>query len=205
MCIESFTYPSEKNTEGVVSRWFPGAPWRLTAGGCGQTTPYTNAMWKKVTKDIVRTGETIDTVFIGGLGGGGHLPILKKFFPSCHITVAEHDPVIIGAAKRHQLYPTDKNIDIVEGDMFKVLAAHVAEGNTYDLVCVDLFTGREPSPTATHKESLALIQKALTPRGFFIINVFESRAYLAAIAPAFRHHKEVIYRVNSVGIFWDHE
>ncbi|MEI7720012.1 MAG: hypothetical protein WCI89_02275 [bacterium] len=216
-------YPSEKNGTVFVWRTFPWSHWQLGASGYGQTTDYTNAMWLEVTRDIARMKEKADErlarVFIGGLGGAGHLPILKKFFPNCHIEVAEHDPVIINVVEKYNLCPqakntdkdtsikssTKKDIEIIEGDMFEVLGNQVALGKKYDLLCIDIFTGEYPSNATVRQDSVALARSALAPEGILVANVFKNAEYLDPLATAFKHHKKVVFRANTLGIFWDHE
>ena len=196
------TYPSEKNGTITVWRDFIFSPWQIAVAGCGQTSVYTNRMWKQTTKHLAEKSSEIQSILIGGLGGGGHIPILKKFFPGCDITIVEHDPVMVRVALEHGLYTPDARTHVIEGDMFAVLATLPG---AFDLVCVDLFTGEDPSPTTTTNASIDLLRAKLSPRGFLVVNAYQRGDYLDILRPHFVHTELLHYYNNHLAIYWDHE
>lgn len=201
-----YTYPSQKNGTVVVWRSYPWSRWQLAASGFGQTTHYTNGMWREITENVahMRAGAQTQRVFIGGLGGAGHLPILKQHFPSCQITVVEHDPAVIHAVRAHGMCTTP-DTTIIEGDLFEELGRLTTAGKRFDLVCVDIFTGKHPSPETAEVVAATRIKAALAPGGIVVANVFQNPEYLGSLKRAFAHHSEVEYRANTLGLFWDEE
>ncbi len=194
------TFISKKNGEIVVWRSYLIGAWQVGVNNCGQTTTYTNRMWKKLTQKLALKHENICTVLIGGLGGGGHLSIVKKFFPNSRVDVIEHDPVMIDIARIYRMYKPSKDIKIIEGDMFAVLPTLTTK---YDLICVDLFFGEEPSPITVKNESLKLLTNSLSQDGILVVNMYKRKEFFEIIKLHFQYAEEYQYRDNHLGMFWN--
>ena len=192
---EHHKYPSEKNGLIQCTRWF--GRWEVTAGGCGQTTPYVRALWKKALRRIPER-RSIKQVLSLGLGAGGQLPLLRRRFPGAFITVIEWDPVMIHLARTLRIYTPDERISIKEGDA-RELVPTLAQ--TYDLITVDLFRGSDPSPVLVDASFIWALASKLAPRGYLLLNVYQTNAVLPFFDHALSRQATWRYWYNTVALY----
>ncbi len=137
-----------------------------------------------------------------GLGAGGQVKQIYKQFNPSHFVVVEYDHEMIRLTKELGLYKPFPLPHIVQGDAQEVL---VQIRDSFDLIVVDLFHGKDPSPLATNEEFLLSAKKRLTPGGILLINVFEKKEYLQTVKEIFTQSETWKYRYNHLGAFWDNQ
>lgn len=191
---ERFIRPGKRDI--IVSRTL--GSWEIRVNGCGQTTPYTNAMWEDAYSRI--EGRPINHVLLLGLGAGGSIPIAHRRFPRCRITAVEYDPQMISLTRELKLYKPWDFPNVIEGDAATILP--MLE-ESFDLIVMDLFDGPEPSPLTTDANFLSHIKHRLTSGGIFLANVYKRRDYLQAPQLAFHTANVWQFGGNTLGIFTD--
>jgi spermidine synthase len=192
---ESQHRASTKNGDVLVKRTL--GMWEVFVKGCGQSTEYTNGMWKDAFKRISNPHETKPVLMLG-LAAGGGIPLLHKQFPHCEITAVEYDPTMISLAQELGLYRPYPFPVVIEGDAAAVVPQLT---NQFDLIIVDLFDGPAPSLLCKDSSFLATLQQRMAPRGSVLINVYKESGYLGAAKKTFSSAEIWKYRENTIGLF----
>ncbi len=196
--LEKLLVHSKKNGRIKAERSF--GKWQVWVDGCGQTTIYTNRMWKDAfTRLATFKEQTPKVVLMLGLGAGGGVKLLYKQFPISSITAVEFDPEMIALTKKIKPYAPYPEPEILEGDAAVVV--HQLPGG-YDLIIVDLFVGPEPSTLCTSKEFIEKLRALLTSTGALIINVNRRPEYLQTAQEAFAHSTVWKFETNTLGAFF---
>lgn len=176
--------------------------WEVVVNNTGQTTRYTNTMWKQALSRQKKSSASVRKALMLGLGAGGQIKQLHNAFPNCEVTVVEYDPEMIAIAKELELYKPFPFPQVIEGDAGEIVPTLK---EIYDLILVDLFHGSEPSPLAQDTEFLQTLKKILSPNGTVLINVYEKKEYLEVAKKIFPHSTAWTYRYNHLGAFWCEE
>lgn len=194
--LESFTRPSAKNESIRVQRIF--GRWYVGVRGTGQASTYLNAMWHNAFKRVYKAHPTTVNVLMLGLGAGGGVGILYRYFPRCTITAVEYDPEMIRLAKELRLYEPYPLPCIIEGDAAQVVPSLAAR---YDLIVVDLFFGAEPSPLVAQTAFQQSLKDRLAKDGLLLANVYKRADYIAALSETFVPVETWTYKWNALGLF----
>lgn len=187
--------PSIKN--GQVRLYRRGGTTEVYVNDCGQTTPYTNEMWSQAFNRLTLR-PVRPSILLLGLGGGGSVPLLHKYFPDCKITAVEYDPVMVTIARdvlKRASVPLPEIHEMDAADYFKTAR------EPFDIIIVDLFSGPEPSPLCTDAVFLQKIDESLTQAGILFINVYKRKEYLGAAKKIFPYSEEWAYRENHLAAF----
>ncbi len=192
------TRPSDANGSILLMRFL--GRWKVAVHDCGQTTPYTNKVWKGALSRVADTGQSVKKVLMLGLGAGGSVPIIYKKFPGAEITAVEYDPVMVSIAREIGYQGTGNFPEVVLGDAAKVIP-ELEE--TFDLIIMDLFNGPEPSVLSLDREFIGLLKCHLSPGGFFLSNVHRRVEYLAPAKTLFKNVQTWKFKQNNLGLFWD--
>ena len=129
------TRKSKYNGEIVVKKTL-GLGTYIQVGGITQSGKIIEQIWKKALKRV--KNEKIESCLVLGLGGGSVAGLLRKYFPKAKIIGVEIDPVMVGLGKKY-LGLNDNNVEIIIQDA----KTYKLPANTYDLVIVDTYLGRE--------------------------------------------------------------
>lgn len=197
---EHSQYRSLKNGRIDVRRFL--GQWSISVDDCGQTTAYTNAMWRESFAKVAQMGVHVRSACMLGLGAAGAVPYLHKQFPGCTVTAVEYDSEMIKLAKKLSLNKTFPFPRIIEDDAKSAVATF---RESFDLIIVDLFNGPEPSLLIKDEQFISALKDALSSHGVCLVNVFRKQHYLEAPKRFFRYCHEYRYRNNALGIFWDYE
>jgi hypothetical protein len=196
--FETRTRTSEKN--GLITATRKFGQWHVVVDGCEQTNPVMGEMWSWAFEVLRRyTGvQPVRSVLMLGLGAGGEVKAIRRFFKGADITVIEHDPEMIALTDELKLYPRDAAPRIVCEDARTALPR--LQG-AFDLILVDIFKGPEPSPLLTDAAFLASLNRKLANGGFLIVNAYRRLDYLDAIEKAFVRIRRWRFLKNNLGIF----
>lgn len=195
--FEKYVLESAKNGPINVRRRL--GEWYVSVNQCGQTSAYTHEMWvdafERITKQERRA---VCNVLMLGLGAGGEIKTIHKYFPGCQLTVVEHDPAMIALAKALKLYRPYALPTIVEGDAKEVALAFLER---FDLVIVDLFLGEEPSPLLCDRSFVTALTSRLASHGLTLVNACKRSEYLEGFATQFEKTLQWTFRLNNLGLF----
>lgn len=190
---ETRTYPSEKNGQIRCSRVL--GTWSVSAGGNGQTTPYTNRMWKLALNRVPKKG--IKRVLMLGLGAGGTIELLHQRFKNCKVTVIEWDPVMVQIAQELG-FITKHPPQIILGDALQELPKLQ---ENYDLILIDLFQGLKVA-SAVHQEAfLKAFPARLSRDGYLILNVFREPELRDIFNTVLSCHSKWRFQSNYLGLY----
>lgn len=190
-------YQSPKNGEIIVVKnlfWY-----EVLNGGCFQSGPYVNHLWKKLLKRVPRNRNKLNVLLLG-LGGGGAIKEIQKRFKRATITAIEYDPVMIKIAHKTFLKGINlEKIKILEGDATEKLQ-QVEE--KYDIILVDLFNGKVPSPSLYSPDFLRLVKERLERDGYLLVNFYRNKKDLGEIFDRhFSRWRDLKYSYNRMAVY----
>lgn len=189
--FESRFIPSEKNGKIRCMRLF--GRWSVIVDGYFETTPYTNAMWRKCLRRVPKK-TPVKRVLLLGLGAGGSVALIRRRFPKSRIIAVEWDPEMVALAKTLKLYRAEHAPEIIQGDAGEVIKKLQGE---FDLIIFDLYHGKEPSPLIKEEPFLREIDRLLSWNGYFLTNVFEEKKALLAVDRFFSRWSTIHFRFNT--------
>lgn len=113
--------------------------------------------------------ENPKTVLVVGLGGGTIPAFLRQRFSDLVIDAVELDPAVVDVAKSHFGFREDAKMRAYVGDGRRFIEQ---ASRRYDIIFLDAFgIDSVPYQLAT-SEFLALVRRALTPRGMVVGNIW---------------------------------
>src|SRR3989338_72479 len=196
--FERKEFVSEKNGIIVCQRTL--GRWHVSVNGTGQTSAYTTNMWRRALRHIPKK-TPIRTVLVLGLGAGGDIEPISKRFPDCRITSIEYDPIMIELADKLHLFTSEHHPTIICGDARAVLPTLTQK---FDLILLDIFCGKDPSPLIEDAHFIAEIQHVLAPNGYLMANVYRKYEYLKTIGDTLSCYETWQYKLNHLGLFRPH-
>ena len=195
--LEKSVRLSDKN--GFIRVVRPFGRWHISVKDCGQTSPYTHAMWIDAYRRLTRRHTSpITKILMLGLGAGGELKLLYKTFPQSSLTVVEYDPEMIRLTLELCLFKPYPAPRIIEGDAASVVPSLQ---DTFDLIIVDLFNGPEPSPLSADSSFVRALCAHINPQGVALFNVYKRSDYLDSLKRFFTHSDCWVFKFNHLGAF----
>ncbi|MDE2078768.1 MAG: hypothetical protein KGI73_00070 [Patescibacteria group bacterium] len=195
----SKTRKSELNGDIIVTRRL-GA-WTVEVDGTYQTSSYTNEMWEDVVERAAteRGIQSVARVLLIGLGGGGAVGAVARRFPGAEVTAIEHDPTMVDIAKDIKLHKPGAfpNVIVAEAG-----AAIPKLTERYDLIIVDIFSGKNLAPEVSEDAFWNALKARLAPGGIVSVNVSGHRDAMRLIAQQFPSGSIWKFRRNTLGAFW---
>lgn len=149
----------------------------LLVDGSPQSGPYIEKLWQKALVKLRVALFRPRKILVLGVGGGTVIRLLAKTFPSARVSGVDIDPVIIKLGKKHFGLAQIPRFTIRIADARNFVATAVARRSRYNLVIVDLFSGRHIPPFAVSPHFLKAIREILTPGGRFVINYLREYEY----------------------------
>lgn len=191
---EKREYSSEKNGSIHCTRWF--GRWQVTVGGYGQTTPYTNSMWRRALRRVPRRG--VKRVLMLGLGAGGAIPLIRRRCNNPVVTVVEWDPVMVRIAEELGFFSPDARPGILLGDAALVVPELA---RTFDLIIVDLFRGKKVAPSLTAPQFIDNIARLLARGGYLIVNAFREPETFSCFDKVLSRHAAWRFKYNRLALY----
>jgi spermidine synthase len=162
------TYPSNINGEIKVQLFL--GKYSVVVDNLTQSGGLVATIWQKVCSYLNKklfTQNKPQKVLVLGLGAGSIISSLTATWPDCRITALELDPVMITIGKQYFGLNQYQNLRIINQDALSWLNTHQS---TYDLICVDLYLGRQILPAAATRMFLESINSHLKPSGQAVFN-----------------------------------
>lgn len=193
--FESTTYESKKNGNIHCFRFL--CPWNVRVNEYDQTTPYTSCMWKEALENIPNTSLAPKRILMLGLGAGGAVKKLYQRFQNCKLTVVEWDPVMIQISKTLGLYRRH-HPKIILGEAFQQIKKMKTH---FDLILVDLFTGKKVAPVVYRKNFMLGLKKILAVKGSILLNIFTEKHLLKNFDTVFSCKSTWQFQYNTLGLY----
>ncbi len=138
----------------------------IKTGNLSQSGGVVDKVWNTTLKKLAKNKKDIDTCLILGLGGGGMVKIVKKYWPETKIVGVDIDPVFVNLGRKY-MDLDDREVEIVIKDAHKYLTNN---SNKYDLICVDVYVGDRVPEKFRSVEFVGLVKKTLSKNGVAIFN-----------------------------------
>jgi spermidine synthase len=152
---------------------------RLLVNGIEQSGKYIDKILKRALDECeFPSNASVKRMLLLGVGGGSLILFFRKRYPEITIDAVDIDPVIIEVAK------TYFKLSEIEKLTFHVSDAHECmkeiaktKHETYGIVVVDLYIGRDIPEFVWKKEFFKEIRSLLVPGGLVFFNVVHDGAY----------------------------
>lgn len=162
-------FQSPQNGQVIARRLF--GRWELRVNGTHQACSALDDVWRTaLNKHIPRTAR-IQRILILGLANGSTLPFYRKRFPDCHITAIEWDARMVEFMDATQTFQKNERPEVLIGDAAELI---LSISGRFDLVCIDLFNGKDPSPVLQNASFQQAIAEHVDAYGFVLINTFRT-------------------------------
>ncbi|MCC7357502.1 hypothetical protein IT408_03280 [Candidatus Uhrbacteria bacterium] len=154
----------------VQARRFFGS-WELRVHEVNQACSALNDVWRNALYKHIPKTARIRKILILGLANGSTLSFYRKRFRGCHITAIEWDESMVKFMDETNVFRPGERPDVLIGDAAELLKTIPGQ---FDLICVDLFTGPDPSPLIDTPNFQHEIVNHLDHYGYVLINTFRS-------------------------------
>lgn len=141
----------------------------ITVGNAQQSGGTITPMWNKAVTALFKRNRLLNSGLILGLGGGTVIGHLKKRYPQMKITAIEFDQVMIDVAGKYFGMENDNNLRIIKADAFNYVLNKI-ERDKFNLIVMDLFTGKYNPPESHSPEFLKKLRNFLKPGGYILFN-----------------------------------
>ena len=136
----------------------------LASQNIEQSGPYMNGVWKTALRKVPRSCKP-GNILVLGVGLGGVISLLAKKYPNARICGLEWDETLIDLAKERVKTTA---VDFICEDAGAFVKS---TEKTFDLVLIDLFAGRDPSPCVSNPAFIENIQRISS--GVICLNVYK--------------------------------
>lgn len=147
----------------------------------------------------------VGSVLVLGAGLGSAVDVLRRFGARPVVTLVELDEVVARWGREVLREEDRERVHLVVDDA----QAFIQKDETqYDLVIVDVFTGREALPFVTEEDFLRACKQRLTLQGIFLLNYMQNpgsapwEATLASIETVFNGARTLVFGPNRV-VVWE--
>lgn len=157
---------------------------KLLVNGSRQSGSYIEFLWKDALRHFCFTRDIpVGSVLVLGVGGGTVIRLLKYLYPQANITAVDIDETILYIARKHFHVDRMTGVTLVSGDAQKYVAEEARKGASfYDLIIVDIFTGRHIPQFVYTEKFLRDTKKLLRKHSWLLINFLRELEY-KEIAP----------------------
>ena len=141
----------------------------IKGGGLTQSGGVAEKVWHTSLKETRKIKKSVKTCLVLGLGGGGVIRAIKRFWPRVVITGVEIDPIMIELGTKY-MNLKDNRTKIVIGDAMKFVKQQIEKKKKYDLVLVDMYVGDTIPSKFVTPAFYTSIKKLLEKDGATVIN-----------------------------------
>lgn len=155
---------------------------KLLVNGSRQSGEYIRKLWEVTFREFGIKNRNAKQILVLGLGGGTVIQLLTKVYPRAKITAVEIDKKMIDIALKYFRLGELKNLQIVKDDAEHfikeiVLARGVPVKGKFNLIIIDLFSGRHIPEFVGSVKFLHNLQKTMIQDGTLIINYLRELEY----------------------------
>jgi len=146
----------------------------IKAGGVTQSGGVANKVWNTVLKIAKKRKHVVSKCLVLGLGGGGIVSVVKRYWKDAKIVGVDVDSVIVELGKKYLgLDPCDVEIVIDDAVSFLRRNSKKGEGDkkgVYDLICNDVYVGTDVPEKFTKEGYIKNLKNNLAKDGIAIFN-----------------------------------
>ena len=166
----------------------------IKGGGLPQSGGLAEKIWRPPLKRVKRIKPSIESCLVLGLGGGGIVKLLKKHWPEVKILGIEIVPIMISFGKKY-LGLDETDLEIIMEDAYKYCGKLAKTKRKFDLICVDVYVGRQVPEKFATEDFIKLVKKTVVTDGIAIFNRLygkEDRAQAESL------HRKLIHAFRKV-------
>jgi len=141
----------------------------IKGGGLTQSGGVAEKVWHTSLKEAKKIKKNVKACLVLGLGGGGVLRAIKRFWPKSVITGVEIDPIMIKLGTKHMKLE-ESGAEIVIGDAMKFVKEQIEKKKKYDLILIDMYVGDTIPGKFVTPAFYTLIKKLLEKDGTTVVN-----------------------------------
>ncbi len=142
----------------------------IKAGGLPQSGGLARKIWEKPLKQISNYQLPISNILILGLGGGGIIELLKKYWPDARITGVDIDQNIVELGKKYIKWDEEKVYIVIEDAQTFLDTKTKTSKSKYDLIIVDTYNGSTFPAKFTKLRFIQTLKVVMSKKGKVIIN-----------------------------------
>ncbi len=169
----------------------------IKTGNLAQSGGVVDKVWNTTLKKLAKKKKDVDTCLILGLGGGGMVKVVEKYWPEAKIVGVDIDPVFVNLGRKY-MDLDDREVDIVIEDAYKYVTRNNKKANKYDLVCVDVYVGDRVPEKFKSKEFVEMVKALLSKDGYAVFNRLYSGDERVEAMKFLDSLKEVFDKVETV-------
>lgn len=137
-------------------------------------------------------------ILVLGVGGGTVIHLIRSYYPKASIIGVEIDQTMIDIGRTYFNLGTMKELQIICDDAQSYVPK--AKKSSYDLVIVDLFSGRVIPDFEDSREFLMNIKQLLRPNGILMMNYLRELEYREKSEKLYRALQTIFSLVNDYPI-----
>ncbi len=147
---------------------------KLLVEGSRQSGTYMEKLWKEALRTFGFPSGDVGSILILGVAGGTVIHLLRKLYPDAHITGIDIDKTMIDIGKKYFGLNQLANTSFLAVDAKEYVGK---ERKKYDLVIVDMSSGRHIPNFVLTDPFLDSLKKLLSAKGQLIINYLRENEY----------------------------
>lgn len=141
----------------------------IKGGGLTQSGGVVNKVWNTSLKETRKRKPKVKKCLILGLGGGGVVRVIKKYWQKSTITGVEIDPIMINLGEKH-MGLKESEVKVVNEDAMKFIERQTKKKEKYDLILVDMYVGDTIPKKFETTSFYKMTKELLENNGVVIIN-----------------------------------
>ncbi len=152
--------------------------YKLLVNGSRQSGAYIEMLWKKAFDNFnISSRLPIDKILVLGVAGGTVIHLLHRMFPKASIQGVDIDQEMIDIGLTYFGLKNIDNARIECADAKNFIVKAAKHKKLYDLIIVDLFSGRIIPDFVGEKSFLFHLRRLAAHRGMIIINYLQELEY----------------------------
>ncbi len=160
-----------------------------------QSSPYMDALWRKTLRAAARYDVSVRRCLVLGVGLGGIFQQVRSSYPLAEIVAVDWDRELIELGKTLGIVPVDARMQIITGDVADVVPRL---GGVFDLVIIDLFTGKHLAPILYEPSFRDVLMQKVTAGGVVCLNGYLEKKVFEVWKPSALQTQTVRYQMNDI-------
>lgn len=135
-------------------------------------------LWKKAFRAFdVASKIAVKDILVLGVGGGTVIHMLHERYPNAAIVGVDIDQTMLDIGKTYFELSTINHLRLVQIDAKVAVHDFVKKGQKFDMVIIDLFSGRHIPEFVSTRAFLKIVALLLSPTGIAYINYLRELEY----------------------------
>lgn len=152
--------------------------YKLLVNGSRQSGSYIEMLWKKAFRTFaIVPNLAVKNILVLGVGGGTVIHMLQTVYPSATMIGVDIDKKILDIGKTYFELSAMSHLQLICKDANIAVHDFGKKGQRFDLIIIDLFSGRHIPEFVSSKAFLKTVATLLSPTGITLINFLRELEY----------------------------